>query len=156
MLFFPLRWADLSRQATICEEAWLTKKWKLEHLKFRRYPWWEPVVHATRLKETNLSTHSYMNLWTMQTKESNYEICAVLLTRANTPRISAIEIMRGSTTMYSNVEYSDMARCEWIANKRIKNDNIHVWSDTNKCFQLQPSLSKHVRISGLWMHVLKH
>ena len=53
----------------------------------------------------------------MQSKEGNYEICGVLLTRAKAPHISAIEIMRGLTTMYSNVEYGDMARCECIANK---------------------------------------
>ena len=99
----------------------------------------------------------HIHIWTSEIckqRKGNYEICAVLLTRAKAPHISAIEIMRGSTTMYSNVEYSDMARCECIAKQ--KNDNIHVLRAKNKCFQLQPSLSKHYCNSGLWMHVLKH
>ena len=58
----------------------------------------------------------------MQTKDNNYEICAVLLTRAKAPHISAIENTRGVTTMCANVEYNDMARCECIG----KHYNRHV------------------------------
>ena len=59
----------------------------------------------------------------MQAKENNYEICAVLLTSTKAPHISAIEIMRGSTTMYSHVGYNAMARCESIANE--KKERLH-------------------------------